>query len=122
MRCLVLLAAIAPFASAQLDDPIARLNVRLERGDTRLKFDGPPGYLRSVLEALAIPVESQLLAFGKLSLQAAIINPRNPRSIYFGDAVSAAWVPGEPFIEIAAQDPRQGVSFYILDQRPVDNP
>jgi hypothetical protein len=75
-----------------------------------------------VLDALGIPLESQLLTFGKISLQAAIIGPRNPRSIFFNDAVTVGWVPGEPFVEIAAQDPRQGAIFYTLNQRVTEKP
>jgi hypothetical protein len=32
-----------------------------------------------------------------------------------------AWVPGEPFVEVAAVDPRQGVIFYTVNQLP-DSP
>ena len=33
------------------------------------------------------------------------------------------WIPGEPFVELAAEDPQQGIIFYTLDDKePVDKP
>jgi hypothetical protein len=98
------------------NDPVALLNGKMD-----LKFEGPSGYLRSVLEALKIPVESQIAVFSKTSLQAPLIEPRNPRTIFFNDSVAVGWMRGG-FIEIAAHDPKQGVKFYMLDQRPTDRP
>jgi hypothetical protein len=103
-------------------DPVAKLNQKLREGEAVLKFDGPSGYLRSVLDALQIPVESQIAVFSKTSLQAPIISPTNPRTIFFNDSVSAAWVRGEPFVEVASQDPDQGVIFYVLEQKPSERP
>jgi hypothetical protein len=69
-----------------------------------------------VLAALQIPVESQMLVFSKTSLQQRIISPLHPRSIFFNDSVAVGWVPDEPFVEVAVEDPRRGVIFYTLDQ------
>ena len=99
-------------------DEVARLAERLRRGDTRLQFEPTTGYLRSVLEALHVPVESQLLVFSKSSFQQAKIDPRNPRALYFNDTVSVGWVRGGTVLEFAAQDPRQGTMFYTLEQTP----
>src|SRR5687767_5775149 len=96
-------------------DPVAQLNERLLAGTARLTFDGPSGYLRSLLNALDVPVESQMAVFSKTSLQGARINPSNPRTIFFNDNVSVAWMRGG-FIEIAAQDPASGIGFYVLPQ------
>ncbi|MGH9239905.1 MAG: hypothetical protein ACRD3G_17825 [Vicinamibacterales bacterium] len=96
-------------------DPVAQLNARLLAGTATLAFDGPAGYLRSLLNALDIPVESQMAVFSKTSLQGARVNPSNPRTIFFNDDVAVAWMRGG-FIEIAAQDPRQGIGFYLLPQ------
>jgi hypothetical protein len=103
-------------------DPIAALNTRLARGQVQLAFEGASGYLRSVLSALDVPVESQIAVFAKNSLQARIISPENPRTIFFNDSVAIGWVPGEPFVEVAAQDPQQGVIFYTLDQQAASQP
>jgi hypothetical protein len=104
------------------DDAVARLNSEIQHGKVQLRFEGVEGYLRSVLKTLEISVESQMVVFSKTSLQMHLINPHNPRTIFFNDQVAVGWVPGEPFIEIASQDPQQGVVFYTLDQRPIERP
>jgi hypothetical protein len=96
-------------------DPVARLTERLLAGTAALAFEGPSGYLRSLLNALDIPVESQIAVFSKTSLQGVRVSPSNPRTIFFNDDVAVAWMRGG-FIEIAAQDPAQGVGFYLLPQ------
>jgi hypothetical protein len=103
-------------------DSVSQLNVEIGQDLVQLKFEGARGYLRSVLDALDVPVESQILVFSKTSLMGQIISPQNPRTIFFNDRVAVAWVPGEPFVEAAAVDPRQGVVFYTLDQRPIHQP
>jgi hypothetical protein len=110
------------YARRPLKDPISELNRKLQDGTVTLTFDRLHGYLRSVLHALDVPIESQMLVFSKTSLQKALISPRNPRSIFFTDSVVVAWVRGEPFVEIAAQDPQQGVVFYTLNQDRTDKP
>ncbi|MDE0110608.1 MAG: hypothetical protein OXN96_22620 [Bryobacterales bacterium] len=78
--------ALLVFQGAMLaDDPVSRLNQRLDDGQASLEFDAKWGYLRSLLDALKIPVSSQLLVFSKTSAQFRWINPRNPRAIYFND-------------------------------------
>ena len=98
-------------------DRVAELHARLRAGDVTLVYEPQRGFLRSVLDALAIPVESQSLVFSKTSLQSGFIGPDNPRAIYFTDDVAVAWVRGAPALEIAAHDPTQGVMFYALSQR-----
>jgi len=110
------------YATRPEQNAVSELNARLRDGSVRLSFDGTPGYLRSVLAALRIPIESQLVVFSKTSLQQRIISASNPRSLFFNDSVAVGWVPGEPFVEVAAQDAAQGVIFYTLDQRPSDRP
>jgi hypothetical protein len=103
------------YATRPTDDPISILNMEIEAGRTRLKFDGEQGYLRSVLEALKIPIESQMAVFSKTSVQAKLINPQNPRTLFFNDSTVVGWVRGG-FIEIATESPQQGVIFYSLPQ------
>ncbi len=102
-------------------DPVAALNRRLDQGQAQLRFEGPSGYLRSVLAALHVPVESQIAVFSKTSLQAPLIDPQNPRTIFFNDSVVVGWMKGG-FIEAASQDPQQGVQFYTLAQRSAARP
>jgi hypothetical protein len=97
-------------------DPVAALDRQLEEGRT-LAFEPTHGYLRAVLDALGIPVESQIAVFAKSSFQQHLINPANARAIYFNDTVAVGSVRGGPMIEIAAQDPQQGTIFYALYQR-----
>jgi hypothetical protein len=103
-------------------DAVARLNRRIQAGEGRLPFEERFGYLRSLLEALAIPPESQALVFSKNSLQTRHINPRNPRAVFFNDAVTLGFIPGAELIELAVQDAEQGVIFYTLDQQRADTP
>ncbi len=101
---------------------VAELNSKIQAGKLRLTFEGTPGYLRSTLEALNIPIESQLVVFSKTSLYQAMINPKHPRSIFFNDTIAAGWVPGEPFVELAVAEPGEGVFFYTLEQKQTDKP
>ena len=83
-----------------------------------LAFDGKQGYLRSVLAALDIPLESQVLVFSKTGIQHLFTGPENPRALYFNDHVVVGYIPGAPILEIASHDPRQGVIFYTVRQDP----
>jgi len=103
------------------NDAVARLDAALASGATRLEFDPRSGYLRSVLKALEVDIDSQIAVFSKTSLQSALIEPGNPRTIFFNDQVAVAW-PRGGFIEIAAQDREQGVGFYMLQQREAQAP
>jgi hypothetical protein len=110
------------YRSQPLHDPVAQLIARMQSGEAHLTFDATgAGYLRSVLDALKIPVESQMAVFSKTSLQSPLITPTNPRTIYFTDDVAVAW-PRGGFIELAAHDPEKGAQFYILDQHDSPTP
>ena len=109
-------AAIA-YSSTPTTDPIAQLNRRLQAGSATLTFDPASGYLRSVLAALDVPIESQTVVVSQTSFQAPLIDMRNPRALYFNDAVAVGWVRGAPVLELAAQDRAQGMIFYSLDQK-----
>jgi hypothetical protein len=104
-----------------LRDAVSELNRRIERGAAELKFENGNGYLRSVLQLLHISIESQMAVFSKASVQFPLIDPNNPRTIFFNDSVVVAWMRGG-FIELASQDPEQGVVFHMLEQRPAEKP
>jgi hypothetical protein len=116
-----LIPAIA-YDTTDGNDPVARLNKKLADGSVTLKFEPDNGYLRSALAALDIPVESQALVFSQTSFQGPLINVKNPRAVYFNDTTSLGWVRGSDLIEVAGEDPRQGVIFYYLDQQQTDKP
>ena len=98
------------------NDPIAVMlrdpNIR-----ARLESADRSQLLRTLLDALSIPEESQMLVFLSSSLQGQRINASNPRALYFNDSVSVGWVRGG-IIEIAAQDPTQGTVFYTAGASP----
>ena len=114
--------AAIQYSTRETTDAVAALNRKLQAGQIQLSFDGPRGYLKSVLEALDVPIESQTLVYSETSFQPEHINPTNPRALYFNDSISVGWVNGGELLEIAAQDPRQGVIFYTLDQKPTRTP
>ena len=99
-----------------LHDPVAELSRRVEAGKLQLRYDGAQGYLSSVLQALDVPVESQMAVFSKTSVQRLRIDPQHPRVLYFNDSVVVGWVP-HGTLEFAALDPQQGIIFYTVDQR-----
>jgi hypothetical protein len=104
-------------------DAIARLSLQLQEGGARLAFDPDNGYLRAVLAALRVPVESQVTVFSGTSNQAELIKPGNPRAIFFNDSVAIGWVRGSEVLELAAINPDPGGAvFYTLAQRPVERP
>ena len=110
------------YRTSAVHDPAGELEQKLEAGTANLKYDRTnAGYLRSLLDALRIPTESQMVVFSKTSLQSPLISGTNPRAVYFTDDVAVAW-PRGGFIEIASHDPQQGVQFYMLEQQEVDAP
>jgi hypothetical protein len=110
------------YGSAPVHDRVAALQERLRSGKVKLEFREPHGYLDAVLKALDVPVSSQMLVFSKTSFQAPRISPRMARALYFGDDVYVGWVPGGDVLEFAAQDPKQGVIFYTMDQEAGPKP
>jgi hypothetical protein len=114
--------AAIEYSKGPVTDAVAAATKKLQDGAVRLKFDGPGGYLRSALDALNIPVESQVAVFAQNSSQGPLIGMKNPRTLYFADAVTLGFVRGGKYLEVATHDPRQGVIFYTLDQTPTDVP
>src|SRR4051812_7701471 len=64
------------YRSAPVADPVSMLRKDLAGGGT-LAFNGPQGYLRSLLEKLDVPVESQVLLFSKTGIQHPFTTPEN---------------------------------------------
>ena len=110
------------YATRATSDPIAELRGRIESGETRLTFADDSGYLRSVLDALRVPIESQMLVMSKTGVQALHTEPGNPRAIFFNDAVTVGYIRGAPLLEFAVQDQEQGIVLYTLDQKPQAHP
>jgi hypothetical protein len=90
----------------------------------KLAASAPPGIvpangesslerLRHVLKLLEVPEESQILVFSKTSKQNDLINPGNPRCIFFNDNSYVGYVPGGN-IEVITHDPVLGAIFYLI--------
>jgi hypothetical protein len=107
---------------ADVDDPVARLQKRLDHGDVSLEYEPKNGYLKSVLELLDIPVSSQTLVFSKTSFQYKKISPLAPRALYFNDDVYVGKVQDGKAIELVSFDAKQGAIFYLIDEHRVDKP
>ena len=106
------------YSNGTPDNPVARLQARIGEGRVKLAFDPKFGYLPAVLKELSIPVSSQMLTFGKTSLQSDHIGPATPRAIYFNDAVHVGFVKGaNTVLEIAVADRTARHGF--LHARPV---
>ncbi len=110
------------YSTGPVDNAVVDLNRHVREGAVELTFDGESGYLRAVLEALDIPVESQVTVFSPTSNRAPLITSSNPRAIFFRDDVAVAWVRGSDELELAVQDRRQGSVFYTLAQAPAAAP
>ena len=103
-------------------DLVSALNRSVEEGSVHLDYDERTGYLRPVLMALQLPVESQMLVMSKTGIQALHTSPANPRAIFFNDAITVGYIRGAPLLELAVQDPEQGVLFYTIEQKPQARP
>lgn len=110
------------YTSGPVDNVVSRLNERLEADRVQLAFEGRAGYLRSLLDALEISIDSQVTVFSKTSRQASEISSQNPRSIYFNDTVAVGWVRDGDELEVATLDRHQGTVFYTLPQTPTAAP
>lgn len=111
------------YLKSPVDDPIARLQTRVNSGEVTLTYENNGfGYLRSVLAALKIRSDSQMLVFSKTSFQHTRISPEAPRSLFFRDDVAVGFVQHGDVLEFAALDPKQGTQFYTLDNTPSSKP
>lgn len=110
------------YTKTSANDPVARLQKRIDSGEVKLSYYGRHGYLRSVLEALKVPLSSQMLVFSKTSFQHERISPGAPRALYFNDDVYIGWVQNGPVLEVATTDPQLGAVFYVLEQGKSEKP
>jgi hypothetical protein len=110
------------YRSENLSDPVAKLQAKLDRGEIKLQYDPGHGYLRSVLEALRVPLSSQTLVFSKTSFQYPKISPDRPRALYYNDDVYVGQVHDGRSLEFVSFDPMQGAIFYIMDEHNVEHP
>ena len=100
--------------SVPVQDTCTLLDKALASGTIKLSLADGKGMVKAVLEALKVPVESQVLVFSKTSLQKDRISPATPRSLFFNDECYVGWVPGG-LMEFAGMDPQVGPVFYFLN-------
>jgi hypothetical protein len=105
-----------------VNDPVAKLQERVNKGDVHLEYEPEHGYLKAILKALRIPVSSQTLVFSKTSFQYRKISPKTPRALYFNDDVYVGFVHDGKALEFVSFDPKQGAIFYLLEQQQVEWP
>jgi hypothetical protein len=104
------------------NNPIARLQARIDRGEVRLDFRPGRGYLDSLLGQLDIDPSSQVLVYSKTSLQIEHISGATPRAIYFNDDTYVAWVQDSDLLELSVMDADLGAVFYTLRNRADEAP
>ena len=105
------------YSTSDSNTVVDELNRKLADGSAKLVFDDKTGYLKSVLELLKIPVESQVLVYTQTSQQARHITMTNPRAVYFNDEASVGYIRGAGLLEIVAQDAKLGSIFYVVHQQ-----
>ena len=110
------------YTKAVPDNPVSRLQQRIDAGKVKLSFDGEYGYLKQLLDELNVPTSSQALVFSKTSLQRHRIGPKTPRALYFNDDVYVGHCRNGAVLELSVADPQLGAVFYTLDQQPSDRP
>jgi len=102
------------YSGVAMENAVARLQARLDRGEVKLAFKEGRGYLDSLLGLLEIDPSSQSLVFSRTSLQVAGIRAASPRALYFNDDTYVAWIPGSNLLELGTMDTRLGPVFYTL--------
>jgi hypothetical protein len=105
------------YADAPVKNDIQQLQEKLNSKEISLDFDSQGGYLKAVLNALEIPIESQTLVFSKTSFQRELISIKTPRAIYFNDQTYVGWIPNSKVLEIMSNDAKLGSIFYTMSQK-----
>lgn len=75
-------------------DRFTQMKAALESGQLKLDLSGEKEFLASFLQAMDVPASSQMLVFSTTSLQLSLINPSNPRALYFSEDIYVGAYPG----------------------------
>lgn len=109
---------VIDYSGSATHNRVWRLQQRLNSGEVKLEWEPRWGYLRSLLKALDINTDSQVLVFSRTSLQTDKISATTPRAIYFNDDTYVGWVQDSALTEFTVIDAHAGVVFFGLDNRP----
>jgi hypothetical protein len=96
-------------------DRFTALLAKVNAGEVKFDTTDDKSFLVSILRELNIPISSQLQLFSATSLQSEIINPRNPRALYFNEDTYVGYVAGGK-VEVISMDPTHGGIFHIFDR------
>lgn len=102
-------------------DPIANLALDLGAGKQTLAPMKPLERLRFILKLLDVPEESQILVYSKTSKQNPLINPTNPRCIFFNENSYVGYVPGGS-MEVITSDALLGSVYYLIEAGDENGP
>jgi hypothetical protein len=108
---------VIDYSGSATHNRVWRLQQRLNSGQVKLEWEPRWGYLRSLLKALDINIDSQVLVFSRTSLQTDKISATTPRAIYFNDDTYVGWVQNSALTEFTVIDAHAGVVFFALDNR-----
>ncbi len=108
---------VMAYSGSATQNRVWRLQRQLASGELKLAWEPGFGYLRSLLKALDINADSQMLVFSRTSLQIEHIDAQIPRAIYFNDDTYLGYVQDSPLIELAVIDNEKGPVFYGFDNR-----
>ena len=101
------------YSDTAASNKLTELAAALSSGKATVPKTGGLDRLRFVLKSLGVPVESQVLVFSKTSLQNDLIQPTNPRALYYSENAYVGYVPGGA-IEAVVQDPILGPVYYFV--------
>lgn len=105
------------YSEAATQNRVYRLQKKLDSGEIKLEWEPRFGYLLSLLKALEIDVDTQVLVFSRTSLQIEHISPLTPRAVFFNDDTYVGYVQNSPLIELASVDADKGTVFYGFENR-----
>jgi len=109
------------YHGSETADPVAVFQKRLDSKQVKLHHHEHFGFLLSVLHALHVPLETQVLVYSKTARNPRLVRPKTPRAIFFNDDVAVGWVPGATELEVVGIDSVKGGMFYTLSQTTADD-
>lgn len=113
---------VIDYSGPATQNRVWRMHQKMLSGELEFTWDPEFGYLKSLLKALDINPDSQVLVYSRTSLQVEYINGHTPRAVYFNDDTYVGYVQGSPLIEVASIDAGKGAVFYAFENRQDGTP